>query len=171
MLTEEHSKEGLSRAYIQAVGAIAGVIVSLGDRGHDYGIDGSFHQVSVLEGSRVESGITLDFQLKATTRVRVQEDFIQYQLDSNTTNFLASRVKRPRVTPVILIILSLPPQPEEWLQLSERELVLKNCCYWTRVSSFTSNLYTATQRIPRNQLLTPEKVSSLLEEISNEVLI
>lgn len=171
MLTEEHTKEGLSRAYVQAVGALAGAIVSLNDRGHDYGIDGSFHQVSILHGNRVESGSTLDFQLKATTRITVQEDFIQYQLDSDTINCLASRAKKLRATPVILIILSLPTQPEEWLQLSEKELILKNCCYWARISSFTSNVYTATQKISRSQLFTPEKLSVLLEEISNEVLI
>jgi hypothetical protein len=58
MLTEEHGKEDLSRAYVQAVGARAGIIVSLNRRGHDYGIDGSFHQVSILDGNRVESGYT-----------------------------------------------------------------------------------------------------------------
>jgi hypothetical protein len=171
MLTEEHSKEDLSRAYVQAVGARAGVIVSLNSRGHDYGIDGSFHQVSILDGNRVESGWTLDFQLKATTRINMQEDFVQYQLDADTMNLLASRIKKPRATPAILIILSLPTQSEEWLQLSEEALILKNCCYWTRISSFTSNLYTVTHKIPRSQLFTPEKLRGLLEEISNEVLI
>ncbi|MFI5344058.1 MAG: hypothetical protein ACHQUC_07550, partial [Chlamydiales bacterium] len=46
MLMDEHRKEDFSRAYILAVAAKAGVIVSINDRNHDYGIDGSFHQVS-----------------------------------------------------------------------------------------------------------------------------
>ena len=37
MLIQEHIKEDLSRSYVQAVGAMAGVIVDM-NRGHDYGI-------------------------------------------------------------------------------------------------------------------------------------
>jgi hypothetical protein len=169
MLTEEHSKEDLSRAYVQAVGAKAGVIVSLKDRSHDYGIDGSFHEVSILNGRRVESGTTLDFQLKATTSIHIREDFVCHHLDASTVNLLASRSNRAYATPAILIILSLPSLPDEWLQLSEKELILRNCCYWSFISSLTANLYSATVQIPRGQLFTPEALNNLLRKVSNRL--
>ncbi len=171
MLTQEHSKEDLSRAYVQAVSAKAGVIISINDRSHDYGIDGSFHEVSILNGRRVESGITLDFQLKSTTRLEIREDFVYHQLDSKTINLLASRLKRPYVTSAILIVFSLPMHPDEWLQLSEKELVLRNCCYWFSFSSLTTNLYSATVQIPRSQLFTPEELTNLLRKISDGSLV
>jgi hypothetical protein len=169
MLTEEHRKEDLSRAYIQAVSAKAGVIVSLKDRSHDYGIDGSFHNVSLLNGQRFESGITLDFQLKATTGISLHGDYVHYQLDAKTIHLLGSRVNRAYATRAILIVLSLPAQSDEWFQLSEKELILKNCCYWSFISSLTTNLYSATQKIPRSQLFTPEALNDLLINVSKGV--
>jgi len=106
MLTEEHVKEDLSRSYVQAVGAMAGAIVSINDRGLDYGMDGSFHEVSIIDGYRVESGITLDFQLKATTRIITHDECVQFSLDVRTVNMLAARSQRCFSTPAILIILN-----------------------------------------------------------------
>jgi hypothetical protein len=171
MLTEEHCKEDLSRAYIQAVAAIAGVIVSVNSRSHDYGVDGSFHEVSLLNGRRVESGITLDFQLKASTCIDIRDDFVSFKLDADTINLLAARVNNPCATSAILIVLSLPKESQEWLKLSEEELVLKNCCYWSHISSLTNNLYTATQKISRDQLFTPKALNNLLEQLSKRVFI
>ena len=48
MLTTQHIQEDLSRAYIQAVAAGAGVNLSLGAQVHDYGVDGTFHQVELV---------------------------------------------------------------------------------------------------------------------------
>lgn len=170
MLTEEHIKEGLSRSYVQAVSAIAGVIVDL-NRGHDYGIDGSFHEVLAADNQRVESGITLDFQLKATTRILFKEDRVHYSLDARTNNLLARRSQYKHLTQAILIILSLPDQYENWLQLSEQELVLKNCCYWSSISSLTTNIYTATIKIPRSQVFTPDALSGLLNKVAHGLTV
>ena len=71
MLTIQHIQEDLSRAYIQAVAAKAGVNLSLGTQAHDYGVDGTFHQVEAIprvdaEGKpymrRRNSGFNLEFQ-------------------------------------------------------------------------------------------------------------
>jgi len=171
MLTSEHRKEDLSRAYVQAVGAVAGVIVNINGRGHDYGVDGSFHEVTLLNGRRAESGVSLDFQLKATTRLEIYDDLVVFDLDSNTINTLAHRANRPCAKSAILIVLSMPLEPNEWLQLSERELVLKNCCYWSYVSSLTNNLYTAKHKIPRKQIFTPVVLSDLLEKVAKRALV
>lgn len=170
MMTEEHSKEDLSRAYVQAVSARAGVIVSINQRSHDYGIDGSFHEVSILNGRRIENGNTLDFQLKATTHIDILDNCVCFKIDSNTINLIASRAHRPRATPAILIVHSLPLEINEWLQLSEKELLLRRCCYWCSISALTTNLYSATVRIPRSQLFTPEELNRLLKKISDGAL-
>jgi hypothetical protein len=166
MLTEEHTKEDLSRAYVLAVAAKASVIVNLNNRSHDYGIDGSFHKVSNLKGRRVESGVTIDFQLKATSRDIIREDYVSITMDASTNNCLAKRYGQPGCNSVILIVLCLPSDSMEWLQLSEDELILRKCCYWSKISAFTSNLSTCIIEIPRSQMFTPEVLESLLERIS-----
>lgn len=166
MITEQHRKEGLSRAFIQAIAAKAGMTVSINAASHDYGIDGQFHKVSTLGKKLKETGINLDFQLKATTDFSIQEKSVQYSLDSSTYNMLSQR-SHPRVTPAILILLCLPKDPREWFQISEKSLVLKNCCYWTRINSgTTSNTASVTIQIPTNNFLSPESLMLLMDNIS-----
>src|SRR5689334_16354841 len=100
MLTPEQIKEDLSRSYVQAVSAMAGVIVNL-NRGHDYGIDGSFHEVSVADGQRFESGVALEFQLKATTQMVFKEDCVHYPLEARAMNLLARRSQGCHLTQAI----------------------------------------------------------------------
>lgn len=50
MMPEQHAAADLSVAYVQAVAAAARVVADFADR-HDYGVDGSFHQI-VVRGSR-----------------------------------------------------------------------------------------------------------------------
>ena len=171
MLTQEHSKEGLSRAYVLAIAAKAGAAVSINDRCHDYGVDGSFHHVTSINGRRFESGATVDFQLKATSLDIVREDFISFPMDARTTNCWAERHNRPHSNPLILIVLCLPSQPEEWLQLSENELVLRKCCYWSTISTFTSNLRTCMIEIPRTQMFTPETLQQMLGKVSERQFV
>ena len=61
-LTQQHIEEDLSRSYVQAVAAKAGVILSLGARNHDYKVDGTFHQVSYPQRSSVASGQCLELR-------------------------------------------------------------------------------------------------------------
>ena len=166
MLTEEHRKEDLSRAYVLAIAAKAGVIVSINDRNHDYGIDGSFHEVSIIDGRRVESGTTIDFQLKATSRDIIREEYVSFTMEARMNNHIAQRHERLHCTSVILIVLCLPSQSEEWLQLSEDELTLRKCCYWSKISSFTSNLNTCIIEMPRSQIFTPEALQQMLGKTS-----
>ena len=97
MLTIQHIQEDLSRACIQAVAAKAGVNLSLGTHAHDYGVDGTFHQVEMAtrvdaEGKprtrRLNSGFNLEFQCKASRNWREQKDVIAYDLEVKTYNDL-----------------------------------------------------------------------------------
>src|ERR1700693_19270 len=110
MITEEHRKENLSRAYIQAVAARAGVNININTRAHDYGIDGDFHQVSHIKRKRVETGIGLHFQLKSTTQFSKKPEHVHYSWEASTYNALAHRVNHPRATPAILLVLCLPKE-------------------------------------------------------------
>ncbi len=167
MITTQHIEEDLSRAYVQAIAARAGINLSLRERSHDYGIDGTFHQVSYRDGGREESGFSLDFQLKASINAAVNEQHVIYDLDAKTFNSLVERAARKHTCPAILILLVLPQDSADWLALSEEQLVLKRCCYWTTITgALTSNAASKSIRISRSHQLTPEKLTSLIGTVA-----
>ena len=175
MLTTQHIQEGLSRAYVQAVAAKAGVNLSLGTHGHDYGVDGTFHQVEAIprvdaEGKpymrRRNSGFNLEFQCKASRKWRAQDDVIAYDLEVKTYNDLINRSAYTNATPLILILMCLPADEQDWLLLSEQELLLRKCCYWHQLSGAeTGNENTKTIHIPRSQILDPAAIVALLKRV------
>jgi hypothetical protein len=78
MITQAHIKECLSDAYIRSVAAILGLNISA--RIKDYGVDGSFLLVRILDGGRVESGFPLAYQAKSTWNWYVDNDHIIYDM-------------------------------------------------------------------------------------------
>lgn len=168
VITQEHTKEGLSRAYVQAIAAKAGLNISNGSRSHDYGIDGAFHEVSFVNGKRVDSGFSLEFQLKATCSLRADGDYLKYDLDADTHRCLANRASKPRATPVILIVLDLPKTSEEWLESSVENMILRHCSYWVFPRwAPTTNTSSVTIEIPNQQALTHTALQELMRKISN----
>ena len=168
MITTQHVEEDLSRAYVQAIAARArlNLSVHIDDRSHDYGIDGTFHQVQYVRNRRKESGFKLDFQLKACKNAQVSDGMIKYDLESETYNNLIDRDKNGG-TPVILLLLVLPDREEDWLEFTEDELILRKCCYWKRISgNHTKNSTSIRIEIPSKNRLTPEILTALIEKVA-----
>jgi len=115
MLTENHIKEGLSAAYINAVAFRAGFSCSI--RSHDYGIDGSINDVQVrsANGRRFETGFGVDFQAKASENCVVTSKDVGYDLEVKTHHDL---VESNRGRPLILIVLAMPKDSTQWLTIS-----------------------------------------------------
>jgi uncharacterized protein DUF4365 len=89
LITENHTQECLSLAFVHALTGVAGVNLQIAHR-HDYGIDGSFRPVST--GARhIETGFPVDFQLKSTINWEYAEDHIVYDLEAKTYNDLVGR--------------------------------------------------------------------------------
>jgi hypothetical protein len=180
MLTTQHIQEDLSRAYIQAVSARAGVNLSIGSHAHDYGVDGTFHQVAIRvyldkagerRARRLNSGFNLEFQCKASTDWLEEPDAIVYDLAAKTYNDLVQRAATRNATPLVLILMCLPPTEAEWFLLTEEHLLLRKCCYWHRLTgSETGNENQRRIRIPKAQLLDPTTVVDLLERVERGAL-
>jgi hypothetical protein len=163
MITEEHRKEGLSRAYIMAVAHHAGFNCAL--REFDYGIDGTFIEVSdMTAGGKVESGFKLDFQAKASIRATHANDVIKYPLEADAFNRL---VARQGGTARILILLELPVNPDEWLTLTDEQLVLKRCAWWHSLAGQmpTPNANTQTIQIPATQRFDVPALNALMNRV------
>jgi hypothetical protein len=160
LITESHTQECLSLAFVHALTGVAGVNLQVGRR-HDYGIDGSFRPVSA--GSRhIETGFPVDFQLKSTINWEYADDHVIYDLEAKTFNNLVGR--DPNGVPCILILLCLPKATTDWLVGSETEMVLRNCCYWVQLSgTATENTSTKRIRIPRKNLLSVDGIREILK--------
>jgi hypothetical protein len=160
VLTESHTQECLSLAYVHAVTGLAGVNLEVKLR-HDYGVDGTFRPVVNSDGRRVESGHNVDFQLKSSVKWEHDGDAVMYDLEAKTYNDMVGRAAS--AIPLILLLLCLPRNSATWLAPTETELILRHCCYWMKLSGEpTDNIATKRIRIPRSNLLTPAAVLAIL---------
>ncbi|WP_242851800.1 DUF4365 domain-containing protein [Clostridium sp. IBUN22A] len=127
-------------------------------------MDGTFKDVKLRENRLVESGYSIDFQLKATVTAEIEDECIKYNLEAKNYNDL---VDDDVMTPRILILYTLPRDPNEWVKVNEDMTVIKNCAWWCSLkgNKLTSNSHTITIRIPKNQLLTSETLSELMNKI------
>ena len=162
-MTEQHKMEALNRAYVQAVAAKAGVGISSPQP--DLAIDLYLHRV-IKYGQRIRYiGIPLNCQLKASTNWEVKGTDIIYDLEAKTYNDLADASG-----PWVLILLCLPKDTNEWLELCEDFMRIRKCCYYWQNLEYleTQNDRTKTIHIPRGQLLTPDSLTYLLMKVQPE---
>lgn len=156
----QHRQERLSVAYVQAVAASAGFIVTGSDL--DYGIDQGLSEVALFKGRPRASGFSYDIQLKATTRYSVSDGHVRYALDVTAYNDIVSR--ESPATPLLLVLLCLPEDRSMWLNLHEEALILRKCCYWGQFPGPPSgNAARKTVHIPTSQIFDAEAAAALME--------
>jgi hypothetical protein len=103
MVPQSQRQEALSRAYVRAVAALAGVTCT--DLVQDFGADMILRHVAQEEHKYLDDGPQVDLQLKSTTRADVQEAEVSYDLEVRAYHWLRQRqVYRPR----ILVLMVLP---------------------------------------------------------------
>jgi Domain of unknown function (DUF4365) len=170
VLTQNHMMESLSRAYLQAVAAMAGLNLRLeqNTQEFDYGVDGTFYPIKRIGTSLVNSGFPLDFQLKATTNWKYISTDVVYSMRVEAYNKLVDRNSHNRAVPQILILFCLPTDSIEWLYHNEDQLLLRKCCYWKRLTGVLSgNSAQIAVRIPRLQQLNVHSLLKLLEDVKS----
>lgn len=162
MLTENHIKEGLSRAFILAVAHRAGLNCAF--QAFDYGLDGTFREVKTVGSRRVESGFSVDFQAKASENCTFDDDFVTYNLEAKSHKDLVDgTVGAPR----ILIVLALPDDKTRWLEVSADALVLRKSAFWMslRGQAPTSNKSSQVVKIPRDQVFDVPAVTRMFDRV------
>lgn len=161
-ITIQHTKEYLCRAHLQALAGSAGLNLIL-ERGHDYGVDGTFRTVVRRpDGRRTEDGFSVDFQAKASVSWLLRDGSIVYDLEAKNYNDMASR--HTAAVSLILILLCLPRERPLWHYTSTAETVLMSGCYWFRLESEElTSLGRKRIRIPAANHLTPDALAALME--------
>ena len=103
-------------------------------------------------------------QVKATSTVVIDDEFIRYPLKLKNYNELR---KSKTLVPKILVIILLPDNPGEWVNQSETELCLRRCGYWLSLKGQpeTQNVESVTVYLPRQQLFSVDAVKNIMEQI------
>ena len=96
-----------------------------------------------------------------------QNNRIEYRLNNKNYNDLALSDER---TPMILVLLCLPEESEEWLNQDVEGLMLKKCAYWHYLGGETlvgDNKSTTLIRIPEDQIFSIDSLNEIFEKIRN----
>ncbi len=165
MMTQSHRQEAVSRAYVQAIAAQAGVLCSKPDP--DYGIDLSLRAVERRDGRHYDTSVQLDLQLKSSTRATVTEAAVSYDLEVDTYNDLRGVEGS---SPRILVLLVLPAAEQDWVSQSPAELTLRRCAYWLSLRGRPATAATSTIRvsIPLLNVFSAEAVRTLLQLVKEK---
>jgi Domain of unknown function (DUF4365) len=161
MFPQQIIQELLSVAHVQAITARAGISISNFDK--DFGIDGTFRQISTIGNRRFTSGYALDFQLKSSIDYTIEQEYIVYDLEVKTYNDLVQRRLSSDATPCILILKVLPLDSAQWLTTTELGLFLGGACYWEYLQGeLSQNKQSVRIRISRLQEFNPESLLRLM---------
>jgi hypothetical protein len=161
-MTDQHRMEQLSRAYAQAIAAMAGCRSARPEP--DYGIDLSLRQVVHRRGRWREEGSVLDLQLKSEAGATLTPTHVIHDLKADAYDLLR---RATRNSPAILVLLVLPVNRADWIDYSEDRLELRKCAYWLSLRGFAARSNTSTVRIeiPRVNQFTPAALERIMEAI------
>lgn len=163
MMTQNDIEEALSRAYVFAVASKAGVNIAGSFK--DYGVDGTFRRIHIFpDNTRVEAGFPIDFQLKASIHCNVGDTHVSYRMKAPAYNKLVWR-RQNGSCPILLIVMVLPSNPNTWIDHSEDQLLLRQCCYWHLVNGEEIESATIVLEIPRAQAFTPTALDDLFNAL------
>lgn len=163
MLPTQTIEELISVSYVSAIVARSGF--SPNPIAKDYGVDLEVRHIGIHGTKRIDLGVLLDLQLKASINWEIDGAHLVFDLDADAYNRLIFR-RDNSVTPCALVVCCLPKEEASWINVCEDELTIRKCCYYHFIDGeVTTNSQSKRIRIPRNQLLTPEALSGLKQKL------
>lgn len=150
-------KEMFSMAYISAIAAQVGLEVS--NTKYEAGsVDG------MLTPGRGKSR-QLNFQAKATAQDVLRDEYVAFRLNKKNYNDLCD----PGVTvPIILVVLIMPDDMNEWLTHTADELTLRRCAYWTSLRDKSeTEQETETIHIPTVKMFDQNQLADMWSRVRN----
>ncbi|WP_157174386.1 DUF4365 domain-containing protein [Thiocystis violascens] len=163
MLPIQSIEELISVSYVSAIIARSGFAPNA--ISSDFGIDLEVRHIANHGNKRIDLGTILELQLKASVNWQLEGDCVVYDMDVDAYNRLVFR-RENSSRPCALVLCCLPKDETAWMHVCEDELKIKKCCYYFFINGVeSSNASRKRLRIPRNQLLTPESLHQLKDEL------
>ncbi len=160
-MDDNTKKEEFSYAYVKLLASVSGFIVTDANRALDNaGIDITIRAPGIIKGI-FSPGI--DAQVKCTSQDVVKDTFIKYPLPVKNYRRLIGK----SAVSQILIIVVVPKDLSNVINILQNETFVKSCAYWTSLKGRqdTSNDETITIEIPKENVLTSQV---LKDQIENE---
>ena len=150
-------QEQLSKACLQVLVFDAGYNLSQ-PMVDAYGIDGT------IVASMPHGLMRVDYQLKATTRYEIRGTDLAYDLRVEDYNRLIPVTEIPRV----LLLYTMPADPDQWLTQSETETCLRHCLYWVSLMGqpALSNVSTRRVYVPRANFLDQAGLVNMFQQLT-----
>lgn len=167
LLSREQIESELSYAYLHAVASRAGFECAVTGRHSDgAGVDAVLRVKERLAPDSRLTHFTIDIQLKATiAEPSLRKGKYPHPLEVDLYDKLRDEGCG---NPLILAVLFLPGNPEEWLVHSEDLLITRRCAYWVSLRGALPSASSATQTvyIPKENCLSVEGLRALATRIS-----
>lgn len=157
-LSMSHAQEQFAKAFVLAVAALAGC--SAAEPAPD--VDDIDWTLSCRLRPRRPK---LDLQVKSWTRDTGTPEALHYPLQrKNYDGLVLTNLLIPR----FLVLVLVPPQPDDWLSVSPEQLVLRRCAFWCSLAGQpeSENISTVTVQVPRANLFDVAAVTRLMQVIN-----
>ena len=104
----------------------------------------------------------LDLQLKASVRLARYGDNLSYAVKLKNYDDLRIETQTPR----LLVILDLPPEYDQWLNVSVEALIIRRAAYWfsLRGMTETKNETSVTISIPACNIFDVDALRGLMQQ-------
>ena len=109
----------------------------------------------------------IDVQVKSARKIRVTPNHIKYGLKSKYYNHLAQPADMFAL-PIFLVVVVVPEDANDWMDVSEEELTLHRAAYWTCLHGQPQRreLHEDTEvtvSVPRENLLTKDALLRMFD--------
>lgn len=163
-MNENLYEEDLSISYLRAIAAKAQIVFELRNRDVN-SKDANLTKTITTPYGQFDA--ELNVQLKSTYSKSLYTDNgheIVYTLKAKNYNDLC----RKTTTPIILCLLILPENKDEWVEQTSEDLTLRRCMYWLSLKGRlpTTNTSTCNVTIPKTNIVTAETLNHLLNKIA-----
>jgi len=167
-MSPQDRESELSYAYLHAVASSAGAACQQTTRTHDnLGIDAALSLTHDFGARAVFTEMNLNVQLKATRKqTATTASGIAYPLEIDEYD----RLRRPtHLSPRLLVVLFLPTDEREWLDVSVESLMIRRCAYWLSLQGApeSPNVTNKTVYFPAEHALTTEGLLDLFRRIAH----
>jgi hypothetical protein len=157
-LSVSAAQEQVSKAFILAMASLAGCSVAE-PKPDDDSIDWT------LSCRLAPRRPKLDLQVKSTNDGTGTEGAIHYPLKRKNYDEL---ILADLLTPRLLVLVVVPPDPLAWLTASPEALVLRHCAYWVSLRGLpaTDNETSVTVQVPRANLFDVSALMGLMQMLN-----
>jgi len=164
-MTREKRMEELNRAFVHAIASHADCTCEHTSVDID-SVDVTLKAAGFAEPGCLRSP-ALEIQLKATTVAGADGDTFSIRIPRKNYEELRVETAIPR----LLVVLHLPENDAEWLELTAEHMISRKCAYWLNLlgkADIEGDQDRITVYMPRQQRFTPEALKGMMRRASRK---